>query len=202
LHPGGDKLAIRRRKEDWWTPPKSGKPFTFVDFARTEADSPSNSNRTATLRVGLAKGGEKMPAAKTYLVPIDFSRGSEIALHHALALARDKKGKIILLHVIPATLVYPSEGTTFDFYTLMERDARKGLEQLVRRNRLKPANYRFVLMRAADTSQAIARQARKLHASMIVMGSHGRTGLKRFILGSVAERTLRYATCPVLIVKK
>jgi universal stress protein A len=140
--------------------------------------------------------------AKTYLVPIDFSRGSEIALNHALTMARDNKGKIILLHVIPAAIVYPSEGTTFDFYTLIERDAREGVRKLAQRKRMKPADYRFVLIRASDTAQTIARQAKKQRASMIVMGSHGRTGLKRFILGSVAERTLRYADCPVLIVKK
>ena len=140
--------------------------------------------------------------AKTYLVPIDFSRGSEIALNHALELARDHKGKIILLHVIPATIVYPTEGTTFDFYTLVERDAREGVKKLAQRKRMKPADYRFVLIRASDTAQTIARQAKKHRASMIVMGSHGRTGLKRFILGSVAERTLRYSDCPVLIVKK
>jgi nucleotide-binding universal stress UspA family protein len=140
--------------------------------------------------------------AKNYLVPIDFSRGSEVALNHALALARGNKGKIFLLHVIPAAIVYPSEGTTFDLYTLMERDAREEVGKLARRKRLKPSDYRFVLIRASDTAQTIAREAKKHRVSMIVMGSHGRTGWKRFILGSVAERTLRYADCPVLIVKK
>jgi nucleotide-binding universal stress UspA family protein len=61
--------------------------------------------------------------------------------------------------------------------------------------------------RARDGLQRMARHARlmrakKLKASMIVMGSHGRTGVSRLMLGSVAERTLRYAECPVLIVKK
>jgi nucleotide-binding universal stress UspA family protein len=48
----------------------------------------------------------------------------------------------------------------------------------------------------------IAAVAKKSRAAMIVMGSHGKTGFQRFMLGSVAERTLRYAHCPVLIVKK
>ena len=58
-----------------------------------------------------------------------------------------------------------------------------------------------MLARGIDFADIIVRQAKKLRASMIVMGSHGRTGLSRLLLGSVAERTLRYATCPVLIVK-
>ena len=143
-----------------------------------------------------------MAASKTYLVPIDFSHGSEIAVNHALTLAREKKGKIVLLHVIPSTLVYPSEGTTFDFYTLMERAAREHIARLARLKRLKPSDYRFVIVRGANIAETIARQAKKLRVSIIVMGSHGRTGFQRFVLGSVAEKTLRYADCPVLIVKK
>jgi nucleotide-binding universal stress UspA family protein len=57
------------------------------------------------------------------------------------------------------------------------------------------------LARGTDFGSVIARQAKRLRVSMIIMGSHGRTGLHRFLLGSVAERTLRYASCPVLIVK-
>lgn len=67
---------------------------------------------------------------------------------------------------------------------------------------LKPAEYRCTILLAEDTARAIARQARKSRAAMIIMASHGRTGLQRLLLGSVAERTLRYAECPVLIVKK
>lgn len=143
-----------------------------------------------------------MPKSNSYLVPLDFSRGSEVALNHALALARENRAKLILLHVIPAAMVYPSEGTTFDFYGLLERDARESFIKLAKRKQLKPGDYRVVLVRGVDIAEIIARQAQKLRASMIVMGSHGRTGLKRLLLGSVAERTLRYANCPVLIVKR
>jgi nucleotide-binding universal stress UspA family protein len=59
-----------------------------------------------------------------------------------------------------------------------------------------------MVARGTNFADVIAKQAKKLRAAMIVMGSHGRTGLQRFLLGSVAERTLRYADCPVLIVKK
>jgi nucleotide-binding universal stress UspA family protein len=140
-------------------------------------------------------------AGDIFLVPLDFSRGSEKALDHALKLARERRAKVIGLHVVPAELIYPPTGGRFDLYGLMERDARDSFQKLMRRKRLRPKDCELVLARGTDFADVIARHAKKLRASMIVMGSHGRTGLRRFLLGSVAERTLRYAQCPVLIVK-
>jgi nucleotide-binding universal stress UspA family protein len=142
-----------------------------------------------------------MPVSRRYLVAVDFSKGSEAALRHALALAKEDKAKLVLIHVIPATMVYPRESTNVDFYALLERDARENVARLAKRNNLRPGDYRLVLARGLDTADVIARQARQLRVSTIIMGSHGRTGLQRLLLGSVAERTLRYAHCPVLIVK-
>lgn len=142
-----------------------------------------------------------MAKAELYLVPLDFSRGSERALDYALKLAREKKAKIVALHVIPAELTYPPVAGSLDFYRFLERDARTNFEKLVKRKRLRATECKLALARGKDFADIIARQAKKLRAAMIVMGSHGRTGLRRFLLGSVAERTLRYAACPVLIVK-
>jgi nucleotide-binding universal stress UspA family protein len=143
-----------------------------------------------------------MTKSQKYLVPIDFSKGSEMALDYALGMARQNKAQLTLLHVIPAAMVYPSEGTRFDLYSLLERDARQDLARLMKRKKLSPGAAQIILMRGVNPAEVIARQAKKLHASMIIMGSHGRTGLQRLLLGSVAERTLRLAGCPVLIVKK
>jgi nucleotide-binding universal stress UspA family protein len=142
-----------------------------------------------------------MPKSNIYLVPIDFSRGSERALDYALGLARERKGKIIALHVIPAEIIYTPMAGRFDFYSLLERDARESFRKLAKRKRLKPEACQLVLARGANFGEIIARQAKRLRATMIVMGSHGRSGLQRFLLGSVAERALRYSDCPVLIVK-
>ena len=143
-----------------------------------------------------------MPKSNIYLVPIDFSRGAELALDYARGLARERKGKIIALHVIPTEVIYTPVAGRFDLYALWERDAREAFKKLAKRQRLKPDECRLLLVRGANFAEVIARQAKKLRATMIVMGSHGRSGLQRFILGSVAERTLRYADCPVLIVKQ
>ena len=140
-------------------------------------------------------------AAETYLIAIDFSRGSDKAFDHAVKLARERRAKVIALNVVPAELIYPPTGGKFDFYRLLERDARENFRKLLKRKRLLPKDCELVLARGTDFAAIIARQAKRLRASMIVMGSHGRTGLRRLMLGSVAERTLRYANCPVLIVK-
>ena len=142
-----------------------------------------------------------MAGANKILVPVDFSRGADEALDYALGWARQTGGKVIALHVVPAEVIYPPTGGRIEFYRWLERDARANFAKLLKRKRLKPRDCEFVLERGTDFADIIARQAKKLRASMIVMGSHGRTGLSRFFLGSVAERTLRYAKCPVLIVK-
>jgi nucleotide-binding universal stress UspA family protein len=142
-----------------------------------------------------------MARSDTVLVPIDFSRGADKAFDYALRWARDRRGKVLALHVVPAELVYPPMGGRFDFYRLLERDARANFSKLLKRKRLQPQDCELVLARGTDFADIIARQAKRLRVSMIVMGSHGRTGLRRLLLGSVAERTIRYAACPVLIVK-
>lgn len=142
-----------------------------------------------------------MAQAKIYLVPLDFSRGSERAFDLARKMAGENKAKLVALNVVPAELIYPPMGGQFDFYGLMERDARDHFAKLLKRRGLKAGQCKLVLARGTDFADAIVRQAKKLRAAMIVMGCHGRTGLRRLLLGSVAERTLRYADCPVLIVK-
>jgi nucleotide-binding universal stress UspA family protein len=143
-----------------------------------------------------------MATSNIYLVPVDFSRGSERALDYALTMAGERNGEVVALHVVPAEMMYPPIGGSFDFYGLLDRDARENFGKLAKRKKLKPEDCRFIVARGTNFADVIAKQAKKLRAAMIVMGSHGRTGLQRFLLGSVAERTLRYADCPVLIVKK
>ena len=142
-----------------------------------------------------------MAKSKIYIVPIDFSRGSEKAFDYARRSARDSKAQLVALNVVPAELIYPPTGGQFDFYGLMERDARDRFAKLAKRKGIKNGECKLVLARGTDFAAVIVRQAKKLRAAMIIMGNHGRTGLRRLLLGSVAERTLRYAECPVLIVK-
>jgi nucleotide-binding universal stress UspA family protein len=141
-------------------------------------------------------------AAKTYLVPVDFSKGSEAALDSAIRIVKEHRGKLLLLHVISTAYTFPLETGFPDIFETLEKNARESMTKLIRRKRLKPRQYRSMLIAGVNPADVIAAAAKKSRAAMIVMGSHGKTGFRRFILGSVAERTLRYAHCPVLIVKK
>jgi nucleotide-binding universal stress UspA family protein len=143
-----------------------------------------------------------MAISKTYLVPVDFSKGAERALTYAAALARENSGKLLLVHVIPMAVSDSDGGVFFDYYALLEKDAKERFKKLAARHKLKTAQYHTFIVSAVDIARAIVSQAKKAGAAMIIMGSHGRTGLQRLMLGSVAERTLRYAECPVLIVKR
>src|SRR5215469_13231731 len=87
-----------------------------------------------------------MPKSTTYLVPLDFSRGSERALDYALKLARQRKGKVVALHVIPAEVIYTPLAGRFDFYALLERDARESFRKFMKRKRLKPEDCRLEIV--------------------------------------------------------
>jgi nucleotide-binding universal stress UspA family protein len=123
-------------------------------------------------------------------------------------LRRETNSKLLLVHAISSSAMLtagPYEGTPqmiIEYEKAQREEAQKQMERLIRKKKLKPGTFRSVILRRGDPARVIANQARKSHASMIIMGSHGRTGIKRLVLGSVAERTLRYARCPVLIIKK
>lgn len=142
-----------------------------------------------------------MAKKEIYLVPVDFSVGSDRAFDYALRFARARSARLAALHVVPGELIYPPAGGRIDFYAMLERDAREKYNRLAKRKGVKPRECELRLARGAGFADEIVKVANKLRATMIIMGSHGRTGLPRLLIGSVAERTLRYAKCPVLIVK-
>lgn len=136
------------------------------------------------------------------LVPIDFSEPSEKAVEAACDLARLAGGRVELLHVCPVDpRVYPfgwilSEGAERD----IKAAAEKALEEWRQRaeGRGVEVGATVLLGIASETISSIARER---EADLIVMGTRGRTGLEHVVLGSVAERTLRLAPCPVLTVR-
>jgi universal stress protein A len=142
-----------------------------------------------------------MATTKTYVVPIDFSKTSEKALAYAVRVARENKAKLLLIHVIADSTAMVPFQVRDDYLESLNKEARAHVERLVKRHHLRPKSYRILLLHGSNAAQLISDQARKSRAAMIIMGSHGRTGLTRVILSSVAEETLRYARCPVLIVK-
>lgn len=141
--------------------------------------------------------------AMRYLVPVDFSKSSDMALAYGARLLKEnKRASLLLVHVIKDSAAKVPFYTREQYYRELKAEARKKIRRLLNKNHLKALKSRVVIAVSSDPARAIANQAKKTRASMIIMGSRGHTGLKRLVLGSVAERTLRYATCPVLIVKR
>jgi nucleotide-binding universal stress UspA family protein len=135
---------------------------------------------------------------KKLVVPVDFSEPSVAAVNEALGMA-DSPALVHIVHVIQESVAVAPEFAvvTFDLEAQM-RDAKQALVE-----RFQEGRYRGLVMdvRYGDPGIEIAEYAGEVKADLIVMPSHGRRGLKRLLIGSVAERVVRLAHCPVLVLK-
>lgn len=139
------------------------------------------------------------------LCPIDFSDTSRHALEHAVAIAKWYESYVTALHVIhqPFLVQPPILFAEFPKSAVPTETERQALEQQLRAW-LEPANRAGaktdMLLDDGDPARRILERASALQADLVVMGTHGLSGFERFVLGSVAEKVLRKATCPVMTV--
>jgi universal stress protein A len=145
--------------------------------------------------------GAAMFRIKTILFPTDFSKSAERAFQVAGSLALDHDARVIVMHVVPPSVVM--EGVVLpppppEDYEERIRTVFKKLQTIDPRYANVRIETRLVQGEPADE---ILRASRETLCDMIVMGTHGRSGLGRLLMGSVAELVLRKATCPVLTVK-
>jgi nucleotide-binding universal stress UspA family protein len=134
----------------------------------------------------------------TIVVPVDFSAESLAAVDTALELVKHAS-RVHVIHVLP--VLDPTEPGAV--WSKLDDDSRRANAIQAIRDRLSGAKYAEIDVAAAfgDPGQEIATFAESLAADLIVMPSHGRTGVKRLLIGSVAERVVRLAHCPVLVLK-
>jgi nucleotide-binding universal stress UspA family protein len=136
------------------------------------------------------------------LCPVDFSESSNRSLPHAAALARWYDAHLTLLHVVPTFDAVPIyDGINIPIaYTnpLSPEDIVAAMRRNLDASAIPPDATLAAL--AGDTSTVIVERALADQADLIVMGTHGRRGFRRLLLGSVTERVLREAPCPVLTV--
>ena len=135
------------------------------------------------------------------LVPLDFSTDAEHALDYAIKLAQRFESRLLLHHVVYMYLPGSAEASFAAYMNYVRTDADEQLSG--RRNRVEEARL------TADTfvdvglpAEKIVKLAREKQVDLIVMGTHGRTGLSHMLIGSVAERVVRFAPCPVMVVHK
>lgn len=143
---------------------------------------------------------------KRILVPVDFSAPSLRALDYAVEAGRPGKAEIILVHAVePLYFPPPAEfyAPTYDAGLLLqqfEQSARQRLAEIARRLEKRRLKVRSVL-RVGSAHAVIVEAAKRAKADLIVISTHGRTGLPHVLLGSVAEKVVRHATTPVLTVR-
>jgi nucleotide-binding universal stress UspA family protein len=140
---------------------------------------------------------------KRILAPTDFSETSSEAVTTAIAFARAFGASIELIHVaVEAAYVMPPPidvaTVPIDMTRMLDR-ARESLEAEEARVRAAGAPVVSTLLAGRPDAEVVA-HAEKVGADLIVMGTHGRSGLPHVLLGSVAERVVRHARCPVLII--
>ncbi len=147
------------------------------------------------------------PDIHRILVPLDFSPASDRALAYARALSTEFGAPLFLLHVIEDRMMtgpWPSEVYLGELPKLRddlvkdaERRMRLCLESLEKEGLTATGE---VLI--GGPSHVIIEQAEALNADLLVMGTHGRTGITHLLIGSVAERVIRHAPCPVFVVRE
>lgn len=140
---------------------------------------------------------------ETVLCPTDFSPFSARALRHAVAVARRNGAKLKVVHVIPGLPLVAGTAPLPDTVASLIPEARRHAEDELRRF-VAPAVEARVLVetevRDGEPWREVRTVAGDLPADLVVMGTHGRNGFERFVLGSVTEKLLRLMPCPVLSV--
>ncbi len=141
------------------------------------------------------------------LVPIDGSPASNLGLDEAIRLAKDQGAKLRLFHLVDEFVAVsgPDSATVYsgDLIEALRQDGKRIIEKaevLARAKGLTPESVMLESFggRAADS---IVQQAKKWGADLIVLGTHGRRGVKRLVMGSDAEQVVRTAPVPVLLVR-
>ena len=164
----------------------------------------SRARRRTTATAARQKRSNASLRPAQILVPVDFSKCSREALDYALWFASKFQASLTLVHVVHANYgAASSEYSTFDYPALIEEMRRFGereLAALARRvQRRCPVK---TVLKTGHPGDAIVAVAREFGSDLIIISTHGRTGLKRVLLGSTTEYVVRHASCPVFVVRR
>lgn len=146
-----------------------------------------------------------MPRIRRILYASDFSKASGKALTSAISLAKVNRAHLTVLHAyVPIVPLAPEQYIASSTWTQVDAETRRWAERQVNllADKAKKAGVRVsAMMVTGDPAQQLVRMARSKRADLIVMGTHGRRGLSKFFIGSVAERVVATAPCPVMTVR-
>lgn len=136
---------------------------------------------------------------KSVVVPVDFSTASADAIATASQLVAVSQDVHVIYVTLPPVAFNYAEGWALDDPAVRTKAARDHLTKFLEANNAVGVTS---LIREGDPGTVIADFAAEIHADLIVIPSHGYHGVKRLLLGSVTERVLRQATCPVLVLRR
>jgi nucleotide-binding universal stress UspA family protein len=145
-----------------------------------------------------------MMPPKLILSPIDFSTHSDDAVNVAADLATRLDSELCLVNVVPMLPRLPSAEVVFheaDYEHALHADAEQRLGELARKLAQNGLVVKTVVGTANDTGMEIVRVAEQSNADLIVIATHGMTGWHKLAFGSVAEKVVRMAICPVLVIR-
>ena len=136
------------------------------------------------------------------LWPTDFSPLAEVALPHALKLAAENSAELVVLHVLFPVVLYPIPEVVGAAWDQLERAGKAELHRITKKlqDQMPKLRVHSALAQGVPFDQ-ILRAAKRLRCDLIVLATHGRTGLRHVLMGSVAENVVRRAPCPVLTVR-
>ncbi len=183
----GDKLrSVEKAREDQWAAERDRE---LLARLRRQAEE-----RAARER----QPGKTLKVFDRILCPIDFDENSLKALDLASRLASQNDAELYLLHVCP-TVFIPLGGAVTD-RVMAEQAAKRKMEEIASQH-LHDVRCQFVVT-TGDPAERVSAVQSALDADLIVIGTHGRRGVPHFFLGSVAERVVREAGCPVLTIRQ
>ena len=141
-----------------------------------------------------------MEKFKRILVATDGSEFSEAALEYAIDLAKKNYAELFIVYVVPLAPL----GSAWEDDRIREKLRQEGEEILKKAKEKVKRKGRMaeIILKEGVPSEEILKTAKEKNVDLIVMGSHGRTKLQKIILGSVAERVIGGAHCPVMVLKK
>jgi nucleotide-binding universal stress UspA family protein len=141
----------------------------------------------------------KVVNERKILFPTDFSHTGDAALELATSLARERGATLLIVHVEEPPAAYGCGEMYYGMPDPAAEDLQQMLQRVVPTDPEVPCEHMMV---TGDPATAITRVAEDEGVELIVMGTHGRTGLMRLLMGSTAEIVVRRATCPVLTYKQ
>ncbi len=141
---------------------------------------------------------------KTILLPVDFSETSELLADYAITFCKGFNAKVYVLHVVSSlddyTGLYVPHISLETVMGEVYHSAQNGLNDFCLRHFKGKISYESILAKG-EAYKEIIRVAEEKEVDIIIMGTHGRSGLDHFLFGSTIERVLRAALCPILTVK-